>query len=475
MLSTIFSRLITGYFFIFLLLVGAGIYSISRIQALNQTITSIVERDNRLIFLKQKLSESILSQTQTVSKYRIVKDKKLYELILDYDREIKRHIAELERLIQGSGREAIADSIASKYKEYFKLITGQDKKALSEKERERLKEALLEELFRALKTLQDYAEGSAKEKIAKTHVAGQRAVTLTLTVTILSIMIGLFISVITTRSIVRPLSLIKGQMKRIASGSFEGKAEIASPLELKELADTFNYMSEKLKEVDRMKNDFYAVMSHELRTPLASIKEGSKILMEGYMGELSDKQRMILDIISKESLRLIEMINNILDLSKLEAGMVRFDFREMELDSLIKRVIYEITPLTEGKRIGIKTEFSYTDVIMVDPERIMHVMRNLIGNAIKFTPENGTITIGTEKRDRNVIVSVKDTGPGIPEEYIENIFDKFTQVNQSRYKYMKGTGIGLSIVKHIVEAHGGKVWVESKEGHGSTFYFSLPL
>lgn len=478
MLSTIFSRLITGYFFIFLLLVGAGVYSISKIQGLNETITSVVERDNRVIFLKQKLSDLMLAQIQAETKYRIVKDPKLYELIIDYDREIRNYLSELSTIIQNPDNLIIVNNIKSKYLNYFNLVTDKSLNSLSPKSSSIIKakkETILDELFSVLKELEDYARRSAKEKITQVHEAGKRAVTLTIIVTISSILIGLFVSIITTKSIVHPLSLIKKQMKKIAQGSFESKVDITSPSELKELAETFNYMAAKLREVDKMKNDFYAVMSHELRTPLTSIKEGSKILMDGIIGDLSDKQKMILDIISKESKRLIEMVNNILDLSKLEAGMVRFNFTEVELDSLIKRVIYELTPLAESKHIKIETDFSGSDIINVDPERMMHVMRNLIGNAIKFTPENGTITIKTERVDNNVIVSIKDTGAGIPREYIDRIFDKFTQVNSSKYQHMKGTGIGLSIVKHIIHAHGGTVWVESREGQGSTFYVSLPL
>jgi two-component system, NtrC family, sensor histidine kinase GlrK len=224
-----------------------------------------------------------------------------------------------------------------------------------------------------------------------------------------------------------------------------------------------------------MKSDFFSTMSHELRTPLTSIKEGIGLLQDGVGGSISDKQKRLLSILSEESYRLIGLVNSLLDLSKMEEGMMTYHFQEEYLSPLVRRVITEMMPLIEAKKIQLQTETGGAlPVLKLDPERILQVLRNLIGNAVKFTPEGGQIGISACLGNEGVEFSVKDTGPGIPKENLKAIFEKFNQLPVKASEWMKGTGLGLAIVKHIVTAHGGRVWAESDPGQGSTFIFVLP-
>jgi signal transduction histidine kinase len=233
-------------------------------------------------------------------------------------------------------------------------------------------------------------------------------------------------------------------------------------------------MCSKLKEVDKMKSDFFALMSHELRTPLTAIKEGTNLFLEGAGGEVTEKQKKLLTIISEESNRLIGLVNSVLDLSKLESGMLTFNFKMVDLPLLIARVVDEVGPLAEAKRIMIGREVGDLPALSLDPERMLQVLRNLVSNALKFTPRGGTVNIAARCVEKVfVIVSVSDTGPGIPKEHAAAIFDKFRQVPGSGR--LPGTGLGLAIVKHIIQIHGGTVWVESGTGNGSTFTFQLPV
>jgi two-component system sensor histidine kinase GlrK len=235
-------------------------------------------------------------------------------------------------------------------------------------------------------------------------------------------------------------------------------------------------MCEKLKKVDTMKSDFFSAMSHELRTPLTSIKQGIVLLRQGFDGEMPDKQKKLLTILSQETHRLIEMVNSLLDLSKMEAGMMAYHFHQEKLPPLIQRVIMEMTPLMEAKKINPRIVISKEiPPLNLDRERILQALRNLIGNAVKYTPEGGQVVISAFCRDHEVECVFKDTGPGIPKENLKEIFEKFHQLPVKTSEWAKGTGLGLAFVKRIIIAHGGKVWAESAPGQGSTFTFVLPL
>ena len=199
------------------------------------------------------------------------------------------------------------------------------------------------------------------------------------------------------------------------------------------------------------------------------------MLLEGLGGGTSEKQERILKIIVQESNRMIELVNALLDLAKMEAGMLKYHFSTTDLFFLVKESLESLAPLAEAKNISIENKTMALQTVNVDHERMLQVFRNIIGNAIKFTPENGSIRIETHEQKNFVEVSVHDTGIGIKEEYLERIFHKFEQIIPAKGEKIKGTGLGLATAKQIISAHGGKLWATSQVGQGSTFYFTLPL
>jgi two-component system sensor histidine kinase GlrK len=277
------------------------------------------------------------------------------------------------------------------------------------------------------------------------------------------------------RSITRPIAILKNKTREIAKGRFEGDLRLSSPPEIGELAASFNLMCRRLSELDKMKTDFFASMSHELRTPLTSIKEGTGLLLEGVGGATTEKQRKLLTILAEESNRLIGLVNSLLDFSKMEAGMMTYSFEKASLAPLIKKAVGEITPLVEAKGIQLETEVAdVLPTVKLDRERILQALRNLIGNAIKFTPKAGRVKVSARPVNGKVEVSVRDTGPGIAAENLKTIFDKFQQGNSAGAFSANGTGLGLAIAKHIIISHGGEIWVENQLDQGSTFIFVLP-
>jgi len=337
------------------------------------------------------------------------------------------------------------------------------------------KEQVLNRALEDLTQLRALIHHTTFSKVKTLDEAGVKAQTMAVVITAIAFLLGLVLSISITRSIVLPLSRMKKKTVEIAAGKLEPDLELPSPPEVGALAQAFNTMCARLKEVDRMKTEFFSLMSHELRTPLTSIREGTNLFLEGKGGEVTDKQRKLLTIIAEESNRLIRLVNSLLDLSRLEAGMVPFHFTEYDLPPLINRTLDELMPLAESRGIRLEKDIGEVPRVAMDSERIRQVLRNLLGNALKFTPHGGSVRVEAQLTADGLRVSITDTGPGIPREHIGSIFEKFRQVSPADSRRLEGTGLGLAIVKHIVHAHGGSIWAESEAGHGSTFIFVLPL
>ena len=231
------------------------------------------------------------------------------------------------------------------------------------------------------------------------------------------------------------------------------------------------------KEIDQMKSDFISLVSHELRTPLTSIIGFVSFILDGKAGAINDRQRNSLARVQRQSKRLAALINDLLDISRIESGRIQMDQAPISLLESVTQRIEEIRPQADEKSIQlVLTAPESVPQILGDEARIGQVFTNLIGNAIKFTPNNGEVNVKVEADGNLLHVEVIDTGPGIPPEERQKIFDKFYQLSDISTRQQGGSGLGLSISKSIVEAHGGKLWIDDgNQGKGSNFQFVLPL
>ena len=232
----------------------------------------------------------------------------------------------------------------------------------------------------------------------------------------------------------------------------------------------------RLKELDKMKSDFVSNVSHELRTPLTSIKGSVDNMLDGLTGSLNEKQIRYLNRIKSNTDRLSRLINDLLDLSRIESGRVEVRPTTLPLTALAEEVAEHMKALAAEKLIRIEVPpLDPSVTVWADRDKVTQVLMNLIGNAVKFTPQDGKVTVALEKNGNDYIqISVADTGPGILPEEQNKIFSKFYQVANIDKKKPKGSGLGLAISKALVEMHGGKIWMDSEVGRGSTFYFTLP-
>jgi PAS domain S-box-containing protein len=228
-----------------------------------------------------------------------------------------------------------------------------------------------------------------------------------------------------------------------------------------------------LREIDRLKSEFIATASHELRTPLTSVQMGVHLLLEGAAGELTDKQQEVLSACRQDCERLDKLMRDLLDLSKIEAGESQPHLAPMRARDLVTESAERLRPQVEAKDITLRTD-APPDLpqVLADPMQIERVIGNLVTNALRHTERGGKIEISAGRRDGSIVVSVRDTGHGIPPEYLPHVFDKFVQVPDAP---SGGVGLGLAISKSIVEAHGGQIGVQSELGCGTTFTFTLPI
>lgn len=479
---TIFSRLVIGYLAIFFFAAAVNVYSIMQLHQLKGITHSILTIDNRLIELEQKITDIFMSLIRNERKFIIFKDQELYDHFLVAEKEFNKSLQEMMSMAQTDEIKNLLSKIQehkihyqSLFDEEVKLVQlGQD---YPREKYDQEKEQSINGITEGLKKLRIISQHVTYSKIKDLDEAESSAIKVALWMTIISLVFVIIISTFITFHITKPLSLIERKTRDIAKGDFKSDLNLDSPPEIKELAQAVNYMCAKLKEIDKMKSDFFSLMSHELRTPLTSIKEGTNLLIEGLQdGKVINRQERILTIIAEESNRLIKLVNSLMDISRMEAGMMKYHFTRADLVSMIDKVIREMEPLAETKNIKFKTKINEgLPSLKIDVERILQVMRNLLGNAVKFTPKGGKVLVSAIHVEKGIKVSVEDTGVGIKKEDLTSIFDKFQQVILPNSSKTIGTGLGLSIVKHIIKAHGGKVWAESTFKKGSIFTFVLPV
>jgi two-component system, NtrC family, sensor histidine kinase GlrK len=478
---TILSRLVIGYLVIFFLVIAMNIYVIVQIGQFNKITRSVLTTNDRLIETIGRFTDAVLSKTRYEKKFLITKDEAFYDQFLRLKTECDQYLKELLTTAETGQAKGLLHTVTESYQTYELLLNEEVKHLKSglsyaeqrrTQEKDRLLNIILEELDKLMKHIRQNTDG----KMIKLYDLGANTRTMVAVMTGAFFIISISISLLINRTITQPVATMKKKTKEIAKGNFRGDLNLTSPPELGELADAFNLMCNKLQELDEMKSDFFNSISHELRTPLSTTKMGIELLKGRMESVCKEDQKTILETIYKENNRVIDLVNSLLDLAKMEAGMMTFNFEPKEITPLIKKVVDEMGPLIKAKEIALETTIIETlPSIKMDSERILQVLRNLIGNALKFTPLGGRVTVSALSRDGGVEISVADTGPGIPAESLTSIFEKFKQLTTKDSRQIKGTGLGLAIARQIVTSHGGKIWAESEPGKGSTFVFVLPI
>lgn len=280
-----------------------------------------------------------------------------------------------------------------------------------------------------------------------------------------------------TYSLFRPLRELR---RGIRAFTLDGKLEpvrVLSRDELGELAQAFNEMTARLKEEEKMRADFIDMLSHEIRTPLTSIRESVNLMREQVLGEINDRQKRFLNIAASEFERISKLLGRLMQVSSMSSRYITLSFKPVDPVSLIQDTVEKIMPSAEAKNITVTAHAAPgAPSAMADMEHLRQALLNLIGNAVKFSAPGQAVDVSLQLADggNQLLFSVVDSGPGIPEEEQALVFNKYYR-GESMKKAVDGIGLGLSIAKNIVEAHGGKIWLNSRPGRGSTFFFTIPI
>ncbi|MBK8871047.1 MAG: HAMP domain-containing protein [Elusimicrobia bacterium] len=319
-----------------------------------------------------------------------------------------------------------------------------------------------------------YSRATMAQLVDQTLLAARHRI---LIATFLAMGFGVALAVGLSLLFTKPIELLRSGAQIIGEGNLTHRIRITTRDELGELAREFNVMAAKLQELDQLKQDFVSNVTHELRSPLTSLRGYVELLLREGAGAINEEQREFLIVIKNNSVRLARFIDNLLDVAKIEAGKIELHPEFIRLQDLALEMSVVFRPMAQEKRIDYRVEMDpRLRPVRADADKLLEVLTNLLSNAFKFTPPDGRVTLFAAPEKDHVHIKVTDTGIGIPPESQATVFNKFEQVKptQGLARKTKGSGLGLTIVKGIVEAHGGRVWIESQPQQGTTVHVVLP-
>jgi len=289
---------------------------------------------------------------------------------------------------------------------------------------------------------------------------------------VLGLVLALVLSLVLAGRISKPLSGLTGATRKITSGDYSERVSVGGAKEVEELGEAFNKLAESLDRNEELRKNMVADIAHELRNPLATLRGQLELLQDGKI----DCDREAIDSLMEDAVMLSRLVEDLRQLSLVEAGKLDLDFGPVDIDELLGEVASRMRHETSQNGITLSIEVAEgVPAARADHVRTAQVLRNLVSNSVVHTPAGGSVSLAAEKSGGKVIVSITDTGAGISSEELPFIFERFYRTDKSRSRSTGGAGLGLSIARSLVEAQGGRTWIESEVGKGTTIYFSLPV
>ncbi len=342
---------------------------------------------------------------------------------------------------------------------------------------------LADRLERRTDQLVHKAQAEALDSIEESHAAYQRSLLAIMGFGVGAVALAILLGVALSLSIVRPIRAIEARFAGISQGEFSRHVAVTNRDELGTLASDLNRMSDELarlydevRSANRHKSEFLANMSHELRTPLNAVIGFSDVLEQRMFGELNARQAEYVRDIAGSGRHLLDLVNEILDLSKVEAGRMELEPVEFALGDAIRAALLFVRERAAVHGIELAADLPEDlGTVTADERKMRQVLLNLLSNAVKFTPNGGLIAVSARRSDGEIQVSVRDSGIGIAPEDQPKVFEEFQQVGKPSDRSREGTGLGLTLAKRFIELHGGRIWLESELGRGTTFTFALPI
>ena len=475
---TIFARLTLSYVMIFSLVTGMVFYAVLEFQRLNLIAGQLQEVDRRIFDYGDKLTDTLLSEVRYEKKFIITRAPVQLEQFDQFTKDFDDDFARLVKVTPYSDLQELFARVGASHKRYQYLFAeerdhlkaGRD---YAQSRYQREKEKAVDQGIAALERIVLFAQQNTNKQLSEMKAATARARTLSLALTGLFLVLGIGTSFLITRSITRPISLLKEKSKRIADGNLTGDLELPTVPEISELAATFNLMCDKLRNLDGMKTEFFFSLSKKLCVPLTSIKERIDFLTDELTAVLTPNQKVKMAILAEESTHLIGVVNSLVELSKMESGLTTYHFEPTPLASVIDQTLTDVAPLAKTKEIALKKDGSDSlPRIKMDAAKIVQALRTLVGNALKLTASGGSLIIASRAVDQGIQVSITGTALKMAEKKIAPLFDLADASSASNGDY--GAELGWAMAQHIIRSHGGSLWVETNPHQGSTFSFVLP-
>lgn len=475
-ITTITAKLAIWWLCVILMFNGALIVSYVNIRQMMTISTHIVNQQNKISATSKKMIETLFYMEEASKKYALLKKENYIEQFDQSKQLFYNDLVAVLALSQG------ATDAPNSWNLIYNQFQPYNESSIENRASGRLglfwiPEKMLTVWANAISDLQQENDQRIEASNLELHQRGELAMKIgQLAVAacgLMAILSILFLS----RAIIDPIKTLLKGFQTLNRQKPQRLIEYHKEDEFGQLANEFNALAQRLQQEEEMRTDFIDILSHEIRTPLTSISESVNLIEEGLMGPVNERQIKFLTIAANEIDRVIDLLNHLLQASSLEKARVDIALASIDPKAFIEGCIEVMAPLAVTKEIEIETVLP-PDVppLFADPERLRQVINNLLGNAIKFSPHKASvkITADAQKDQKRFRFSVSDTGPGIKASETELIFDKYYRGAKTK-GHMDGTGLGLNISKHIIEAHGGRLWVESQIGQGSTFYVDLPL
>jgi signal transduction histidine kinase len=470
---------------VILVLVVVAIWSLMAVARLNAADREITIRAAEALRIEVVLQDAMKRATELEARHAVFSDQEYEAVTTRETSRITEGLTRLDTLLTLPQEKTVLGSVRSGFDQYLEAVgtVRTLRRAGNAADADRILDgkvlpasrsvmSSLERMRLLTQVALDRTQVEAKVALSQAQSEADQLKYRTWQAVIISLVAAFMLSVIGSAVLARRLTRSLGELSAatgmIAEGSFR-EVPVTSADEIGNLATAFNSMATRLKEIDALKEHFYATISHELRSPLTSVRESAQMLRTEALGPLTKPQQRVVEIVHNSAERVLRLVNEVLDLSRLSAGMLSLRHEPFDVGRTASRVMDEFRLQAEKQNIALEGETMSAD-ILGDEDRIEQVINNLIANALRFTPPGGRVTVRVRPRPDDVEIHVEDTGVGIPAEKLPVIFERFRQAHTDR----GGTGLGLAIVSAMVQAHGGKVSVTSEEGKGTHFTVALP-
>ena len=492
---SLYQKLLAGYLFLLFILIVPCVFSLYSIYKIEDTISTYFKR-NLEISSSVEYAKNLVPSLEAEARRLVILHKK------DSLKQVKQIIANLQaklppelawdslplkkNLMEFQLTLELMKTIILSYENKIGKKTVGNGPNLSDEAREQEIKGLAFHLMELLQKAEVIQKASLKSRSLETSRVINQVKNGTIILMLIAFVVALFVPWALYIYIKKPIRYLQKGTEAIGGGDFDHQIPVITKDELGDLAKSFNNMAKSLKELDTLKSDFIAVASHELKTPLAAMLEASRLLREPGIGELNDRQAKLLDVLNTSMERFKGLIEELLDLSKMQAGLLNLNRKEVPIQELIDTVHENVETLLAAKDLTLVVENKEkTLTVAIDRKRMERVLLNLLDNAITFSPTNGIIKIDVrkkvDKKQAHVQIAVIDAGPGLEAHEQSRVFEKFYQAKTAPRQ--SGTGLGLTIARQIISAHGGKIWIESPppqelavaEQKGTAVFILLPL